>query len=130
MKHEELTEEIIGAFFKVYNALGHGFLEQVYQNALYKELNWLGLKCEAQKEIKVYYRGELVGRYVADMVIEGLVILELKAVKCLLPEHEAQLINYLKATDIEVGLLMNFGEKPEFERRIFSNDTYVEEDYF
>lgn len=130
IKHKELTEEIIGAYYKVYNTLGYGFLEQVYQNALYKELKWMGLKCEPQKEIIVYYRGDVVGRYIADMVVEELVIVELKAAKQLLPEHDAQLLNYLKATGFEVGLLMNFGPVAEFRRRIFTENYYGGDDNF
>ena len=126
MVHEELTEEIIGAFYEVYNSLGYGFLEQVYQNALYKELKRIGLRCEPQKEIKVYYKDELVGRYIADIIVEGLVILELKAVRSILPEHETQLVNYLKATGIEVGLLLNFGRMAEIKRKIFT-DNYCDE---
>ncbi|MDR0659131.1 MAG: GxxExxY protein [Mediterranea sp.] len=123
MIHEDLTGGIIGAFYEVYNSLGYGFLEQVYQNALYKELVGMGLKCEPQRRINVYYKNSLVGNYVADMVVEDLVILELKAVKQLLPEHECQLINYLKATGIEVGLLLNFGDKAEIRRKVLTPDT-------
>ncbi|NDV64275.1 GxxExxY protein [Bacteroides sp. 224] len=127
MLHEELTEEIIGAFYQVYNVLGYGFLEQVYQNALYKELIRMGLKCEPQKEIKVFYKNELVGRYVADIVVEELIIIELKAVKQLLPEHEVQLVNYLKATGVEIGLLLNFGRTPEIKRKIFTTHYYEDD---
>lgn len=129
MIHEELTGEIIGAFYEVYNTLGYGFLEQVYQNALYKELLEMGLKCVPQQKIEVYYKGSLVGRYVADIIVEDIVVLELKAVSQLLPEHECQLVNYLKATEIEVGLLLNFGKKAEVKRRILTKDFQFEESF-
>ncbi|MCD6102296.1 MAG: GxxExxY protein [Candidatus Cloacimonetes bacterium] len=121
IKYKEITEKIIKAFYEVYNDLGHGFLESVYENALYILLLEYGLQVERQKEIAVYFRGKMVGFFKTDLVVENKVIIELKAVKCILPEHEAQLLNYLKATDIEVGLLLNFGKKPEFIRRIFDN---------
>ncbi|MBQ8673672.1 MAG: GxxExxY protein [Bacteroides sp.] len=120
MLHEELTEKIISAFYEVHKTLGFGFLEQVYQNALYMELVGRGLKCECQKELKVYYKNKIVGTYRADMVVEDTVILELKAVSTLKMEHEWQLINYLKATDLQVGLLLNFGLKAEMRRKIFT----------
>lgn len=122
MKHEELTNKIIKAFYKVYNTLGYGFLEKVYQNALYIELLHEGVTAEKQKQILVFYHGNQVGEYYADLIINDVVILELKAHECLLEEHENQLINYLKATDKEVGLLLNFGKKPEIKRKIFDND--------
>ena len=121
-KHKELTDKIIQAFYCVYNELGFGFLENVYQNALYFELKNKGFKVEPQKAINVYYQTQLVGKYKADLVVNDLVILELKAVDYLVEEHELQLINYLKATDKEIGLLLNFGMKPEIRRKIFSND--------
>ena len=121
-KHAELTEKIIGAFFKVYNSLGYGFAEKVYENALSIELRKLGLKVEQQKNITVYYEGAIVGDYVADAITADVVMLELKAVRQLTDEHEAQLLNYLKATPIEVGLLLNFGSKAEFKRKVFDND--------
>ena len=121
-KHKELTDKIIQAFYCVYNELGFGFLENVYQNALYFELRNMGFKVEPQKAIDVYYQTQLVGKYKADLVVNDLIILELKAVDYLVKEHELQLINYLKATDIEVGLLLNFGMKPEIRRKIFTND--------
>lgn len=123
MLYEELTHEILGAFYEVHNILGFGFLEQVYQNSFYKELLHRGLKVECQKEIVVYYKGESVGRYVADMVVENKIILELKAVQSLKIEHEWQLINYLKATGIEVGLLLNFGHSAESKRKVLSNKS-------
>ncbi|MDD2953789.1 MAG: GxxExxY protein [Parabacteroides sp.] len=122
MLYEELTEEILGAYYDVYRTLGYGFLEQVYQNALFFELQSRRLACEAQKAIDVYYCNRLVGKYYADIVVEGKVILELKATPSLQEEHECQLINYLRATDMEVGLLMNFGKRPEVRRKIFTNE--------
>jgi GxxExxY protein len=121
-KYADVTHKIIGAFFKVYNTLGYGFSEKVYQNALVIELIALGLSVEAPKQIAVYYAGTMVGEYYADIVVNGVVILELKAVQRLLPEHEAQLLNYLKATSIEVGLLLNFGPKAQHERKVYNNE--------
>ncbi len=122
MLHEDITGKIIQAFYTVYNSLGHGFLEKVYENALVIELRKLGLLVEQQKKIEVFYNGQRVGDYFADIIVNGVVILELKAADGIAPEHEAQLINYLKATEIEVGMLLNFGSKPQFLRRIFTND--------
>jgi GxxExxY protein len=121
-KHNELTEKIIKAFFAVYNALGYGFLERVYENALALELVRLGLQVEQQKRIAVYYSGQVVGEYFADIVVNGVVIVELKASRRILEEHEAQLLNYLKATPIEVGLLFNFGPKAGFKRKLYDNE--------
>lgn len=120
MLYESVTGMILHAFYDVYHELGYGFLENVYQNALYKELKRRGLECEPQKKIEVFYKGEVVGLYYADILVEGVVILELKAVQDISPAHEAQLINYLKATGIEVGLLLNFGPEPTFRRKVFS----------
>lgn len=119
-KHSEITDKIIGAFFKVYNTLGWGFLEKVYENAMVFELTKNGLHVVLQKPIKVYYEGEQVGIYTADLQINNSVIVELKAAETLCEEHEAQLLNYLRATDIEVGLLLNFGKKPQFKKKVFS----------
>jgi len=121
-KHSELTETIIGAFFAVYNALGYGFLEKVYANALKLELERRGLKVQQEFPIVVKYLGQTVGEYYADLVVNDLVIVEIKATRTLLQEHEAQLLNYLKATPYEVGLLLNFGPKPEQKRRSFDNN--------
>lgn len=120
-KHSDITEKIIKAFYKVYNTLGYGFLEKVYQNSLFIELVAMGLFVKKQEKIKVYYEGKEVGEYYADLIADGCVIVELKAAETLCEEHEFQLINYLKATEIEVGLLLNFGKKPEFKRKVFSN---------
>ncbi|HNX88958.1 MAG TPA: GxxExxY protein [Paludibacteraceae bacterium] len=119
--HKELTAEIINRFYKVYNTLGYGFLEKVYEKALKYELEKAGFNVERQKPINVYYETELVGEYFADLLVENKVIIELKAAETICEEHENQLINYLKATEIEVGLLLNFGKKPEVKRKIFTN---------
>jgi len=119
--YQELTSNIISCFYKVYNTLGFGFLEKVYENALLFELSKSGLFVERQKPIKVHYEDILVGEYFADLIVENKVIIEIKAVDALIEEHELQLINYLKATEIEVGLLLNFGKKPEIRRKIFTN---------
>ncbi|MEI6333275.1 MAG: GxxExxY protein [Methylococcaceae bacterium] len=120
--HEDITDKLIKAFYKVYNELGFGFLEKVYQNALFLELITMGFYCEKQKQIKVFYNGQIIGEYFADLIVNNCVIIELKASETLVKEHELQLINYLKATDIEVGLLFNFGKKPQFKRKLFTND--------
>lgn len=119
--HEDLTNKIIACFYNVYNELGYGFLEKVYENALKFELERANLKVETQKKIEVYYKSEKVGHYIADLVINDSVILELKATP-ILETHILQLFNYLKATDIEVGLVLSFGEKPVFVRKVFSNE--------
>jgi GxxExxY protein len=120
--HSEITSKIIKCFYEVYNILGFGFLEKVYETALYMELIKNGFVVERQRPIEVYYKNQLAGQYFADLVVENTVVVELKAAEAIAVEHEFQLINYLKATDIEVGLLLNFGKKPEFKRKIFTND--------
>ena len=122
MLYKELTDEILHAFYQVHYKLGFGFLEKVYKNALFLELNEIGLKCETEKPINVYYKDKVVGVFYADIVVEDKVILELKAVESICKEHEYQLINYLKACDLEVGLLLNFGKKAELRRLIYTND--------
>ena len=122
MLHKDLTEKIIKAFFNVYNELGYGFLESVYENAMLIELKKMGLDASNQVLIRVYFSGEIVGRFKADILVENLVMLELKTAKKLMEEDEFQLINYLRGTDKEVGLLLNFGKKPEFRRKLFTND--------
>jgi GxxExxY protein len=119
--HKNLTDEIINTFYDVYNELGYGFLEKVYQNSMFIELKNRGFKVEAQKQIKVYYKGKEVGEYYADLLVNDLVILELKAAEVIVKEFEFQLINYLRGTHVEVGLLLNFGVKPEFRRKVFDN---------
>ena|SRR3989338_3718963 len=116
MIHEKLTEKIIEACFEVINELGAGFLESVYEKALLIVLKEKRLKAEHQVPLSVKFRGKSVGDFFADILVEGAVILELKAVSKLSPEHSAQLINYLKATGIDVGLLINFGN-PKLEYR-------------
>lgn len=122
---KDTTELIIKCFYKVYNELGFGFLEKVYENALLLELTNSGLYCVKQKPIKVYYYEAIVGNYFADIIVNNSVIIELKAAESLVEEHELQLINYLKATDIELGLLLNFGRKPQFSRKVFSNENKI-----
>ena len=121
MLHERITAKIIKAYYKVYNTLGYGFLEKVYENAMRIELQKMGLSVLQQENIKVFYETKEVGDYYADLLVENLVIVELKAVKNICEQHETQLINYLKATKIEVGLLLNFGTSAEFKRKIFHN---------
>ncbi|HSA04398.1 MAG TPA: GxxExxY protein [Tenuifilaceae bacterium] len=120
--HKELSSKIIECFYKVYNKLGYGFLEKVYENALKIELEQSGLIVDKQRPIKVFYDSVIVGEYYADLIVNNLIIIELKAAESICEEHEFQLINYLKATEIEVGLLLNFGKKPEIRRKIFSNN--------
>ncbi len=121
-RHSEITEIIIKAYFNVYNELGYGFLEKVYERAMMIELQDLGLNCKSQSEINVKYKEQLVGDYYADIIVENKVIVELKAVEKIIKIHEVQLVNYLKATGIEVGLLLNFGTKPEFKRKVLTKE--------
>ena len=121
LKHGELTEKVLGVFFDVYNELGCGFLESVYESALFIALTSAGLNVERQASIPVWFRRTQVGDFKADLVVEKAVILELKAAKALDPTHDVQLLNYLRATNIEIGLLLNFGPKPEFKRLVFDN---------
>lgn len=121
LKHSGLTEKIIGVFFDVYNELGPGFLESVYEASVEIALDDAGLRVERQVPIPVWFRGRNVGDFRADLLVDGSVILELKAARTLESAHEAQLLNYLRATSIEVGLLLNFGPKPEFKRFVFDN---------
>jgi GxxExxY protein len=111
MEHDDLTRRIIGCAYRVYNAMGYGFLEAVYENCLLIELRASGLRVESQVPIKVRYLGQVVGEFVADLLVEDRVVVELKAVRTLLMIHEVQLVNYLKATGIDIGLLLNFGEQ-------------------
>ena len=120
--HQSITNTILKVYCEVYNELGHGFLEKVYQNAMYFELKARGLKVESQKEIKVYFKQQLVGEYYSDLIVENKVIIELKATEVLMNAHVAQTINYLKATPIEIGILLNFGSEPEFKRLIYTNN--------
>jgi len=120
-KHRALTEKIIGVFYRVYNTLGYGFLEKIYENAMMLELEKEGIPAVAQSPIKVSYGGRVIGEYFADILVDGKVIVEIKATRGLPFESEAQLLNYLKATDIEVGILLNFGPVPEIKRKVFDN---------
>lgn len=122
LKHEELTQTIIRVFYEVYNELGFGFLESVYEESMRIALLSVGLEVERQQPITVWFRGFEVGLFRADLVVEKKVILELKAHRSLEEGTEAQLLNYLRATDVEVGLLLNFGRRPEFRRVVFDND--------
>lgn len=122
LKHSLITGEIIKAFYQVYNSLGFGFLEKVYENALAMELGEAGFSVVQQKPISVYYKGMVVGEYYADLMVNDIVLVELKAASQIVAAHEAQLLNYLRATDIEVGLLLNFGEKPGHKRKLYTND--------
>ena len=120
--YSELSDKIINCFYKVYNALGFGFLEKIYQKSLEIELSKNNINFESQYPINVYYDNINVGEFYADILAESKIILEIKAIEKLVKENENQLINYLKSTDIEVGLLLNFGKEPEVKRRIYTND--------
>jgi GxxExxY protein len=120
-KHSDVTDKIIKAFYIVYNRLGYGFLEKVYENSMMIELAKIGLNVRKQIPIKVHYDGIDVGNYFADLIVEDVVIVELKAEGGIIEEHEAQLTNYLKATEIEVGLLLSFGKSAQIKRKVFSN---------
>jgi len=121
-KHSELSEKIIKVFFDVHNELGFGFSEKVYQKAFGIALRENKMKVDEQVPIKVYFRGQLVGEFFTDMIVDDLILLELKSGSAILEEHEAQLLNYLKATEIEVGYVLNFGKSASFKRKIFDND--------
>jgi len=118
--HSEITEQILKAYLKDYNKLGYGFLEKVYENEMMIELKRLDLLCEKQKSLNVSYDGLIIGEYYADIIVNECVIIELKAAENLCQEHECQLVNYLKASEIEVGILLNFGKRPEFKRRVLT----------
>ena len=121
LEHRELTEQIIGIFYEAYNELGSGFLESVYAKAMAVALREAGLTVEREKPIAVHFRGSVVGDFWADIVVNGRVICELKASPSIQSVYEAQLLNYLRASDMEVGLLLNFGPKPQFKRLAFSH---------
>ena len=121
MIEEKLTGRIIQVFYKVYNTLGYGFIESIYHNAMIIELTNTGFEVETETPIAVHYNGRVVGTFSSDIVVDDKVILELKAKEKLVEAHEAQLTNYLRATEIEIGLLLNFGKQPEFKRKFFSN---------
>jgi len=123
LQHKDITDKILHAFFKVvYAELGYGFLEKVYENAMIIALRSMRLNVKEQVRIAVYFQGQVVGEYSADLVVEDKVIVELKATSRILDEHEALLLNYLRATPYEVGLVLNFGPKPDFRRKVFAND--------
>ena len=117
MKDDDLTQKIIGCAYKVHNALGEGFLEKVYENALRIELEKLGLNIKQQEPINVTYDGQSVGEYFADLWVDGRIVIELKAIKSLTQRHEVQLVNYLTATGIDHGLLLNFGPSVQVKRK-------------
>jgi GxxExxY protein len=121
LKHSELTDKIIGVFYDVYNELGQGFLESTYAEALLLALEESGLHAFREVPVPVWFRNRKVGQYYADLIVEGIVLLELKAARSLESAHEAQLLHYLRATEVEVGLLLNFGARPQF-RRLFDNE--------
>ncbi|HWZ43365.1 MAG TPA: GxxExxY protein [Candidatus Saccharimonadales bacterium] len=121
-KHAELTKKIIGIFYEVYNELGYGFLESVYRNSMELALRSRGLSVQAEAPIVVFFRGENVGNFRADLVVEGCILLELKTVATIVSAHEAQVLNYLRSTDLELGLLLNFGPKPQIRRLLFDNE--------
>lgn len=116
-----LTERIIGVFYDVYNELGHGFLESVYERSMEFALRDAGLLVLAQQPLPVLFRGHQVGDFRADLIVEQQVIVELKSARALEPAHEAQVLNYLRATRIEVGLLLNFGPRPTIKRFTYDN---------
>ena len=116
--YKNITEKIIGSFYSVYNTLGSGFLESVYEKALIIEFNERGLKTETQKPLVVKYHDKVVGEFRPDIIVEDKIIIEIKAISKLSKIHESQILNYLKATDLRLGFLVNFGEKLEYQRRI------------
>ena len=124
-KHPELTRKVIGGFYEVYNELGHGFLESVYCKSLQIALMSLGISSLLKIDVPVTFRGKNVGTFEADMLVENCLFVEVKAVRALDKAHEAQLLNYLRATHIEVGLLLNFGVEPQFKRMAFDNSRKV-----
>lgn len=119
--HAQLTEKIIGVFYEVYNELGHGFLESVYQAAMVIALQEAGLRVEQQVRIPVWFRGRVIGVFFADLLVEGIVFLELKSQRAIEPANEAQTLNYLRSTPIEVASIFNFGPKLQFLRKAFDN---------
>jgi len=122
MLHSDITDKIIGAAYEVHGVLGQGFLEKVYENALAVELRRAGLEVEQQRPITVRYKNEVVGDYFADLVVEGAVIVELKATRSIEPVHEVQLVNYLRATRLQVGILINFGKSVTVKRKVFTHE--------
>ncbi len=125
LAHSAITHQIIGAFYDVYNALGYGFLESVYASAMPIALRRRGLSCTSETEFTVLYQGEAVGRFRADLIVEGVVVVELKSVRAFEASHDSQVLNYLRASKLTVGLLFNFGAKPAFKRFIWTGDQLV-----
>ena len=121
LKHEALTEKIIRCFYDVYNEMGYGFLESVYEECMALALSEAGVHIARQVALPVYFRGRKVGDFRADIIVDKLILLELKSARSLESAHEAQLLHYLKSTEIEIGLLMNFGHRPQFRRFLFDN---------
>jgi GxxExxY protein len=119
--NQDLSEKILKAYFKVFNTLGFGFLEKVYENSMAIELSKMGIEFKQQWYVDVFYEGQKVGYYKADLIVEDQIIIELKAAESLREEDEYQLVNYLRSTSIETGLLLNFGKKPQFKRKVFEN---------
>lgn len=122
MLHRDLTDSILRTFYDVYSELGHGFLESVYEAAVARALQDAGLAMERQVSVPVYFRGAIIGSFRADIVVERAVVIELKAARRIEMIHQAQLLNYLRSTPLEVGLILNFGERPTFQRLVFTND--------
>jgi GxxExxY protein len=122
LKHAELTERIIGIFYDVYNELGYGFLESIYEESLVIALRDAGVVVDRQVQLPVWFRGRKVGDFRADLMVEGKILVELKSARSLESTHEAQLLHYLKSTEIEIGLLLNFGTQPQFRRLLFDNE--------
>jgi GxxExxY protein len=122
LKHSDLTQKIIGVFYDVYNELGHGFLESTYAEAMLMALREAGVPADREVSIPVWFRGRKVGQYYADLIVERVILVELKAARNLEAAHEAQLLHYLRATEVEVGLLINFGLRPQFRRLLFDNE--------
>jgi GxxExxY protein len=121
LKHEQLTEKIIGVFYDVYNELGYGFLESVYEESMGIALSDAGISIERQVPVPVWFRGREIGVFRADLLVDRKVLLELKSARSIESAHEAQLLHYLKATEVEIGLLLNFGHRAQFRRLIFDN---------
>jgi len=122
LKHADLTEKVIGIFYDVYNELGYGFLEIVYEESLVIALRQAGMAVARQVPLPVWFRDQKVGEFRADLIVDNCVLLELKSARSLEPAHEAQLLHYLKSTEIEIGLLLNFGVRPQFRRLRFDNE--------
>lgn len=119
--HAGITRRVLVTFFDVYNELGAGFLESIYQSALARALGAVALHVDREVSIDVFFRHEVIGRFYADLVVENRIIVEIKAMRAIIPEHRAQLLHYLRGTTMEVGLLLNFGPRPQFQRLVYEN---------